>query len=76
MQKHPKMSLVAAAPVCTFTIHILQQPVQVSPYAFQRYLRKSALMHSTPTLRSYALPCGCYVLVHYSGLRQLSTLPF
>ncbi|MBK9283056.1 MAG: hypothetical protein IPM51_01910 [Sphingobacteriaceae bacterium] len=76
MQKHPKMSLVASAPVCTFTSAIQLQPMQLSPYAFNRYLRKRALVHSSTAIKSYALPCGCYVLVHSSGVRQLSTLPF
>jgi len=76
MQKHPKMSLVASAPVCTFTNQILMQPIQLSPYAFNRYLRKSALITSTPTHKTYSLPCGCIVWVYASGIRKLSALPF
>jgi len=76
MQKHPKMSLVASAPVCTFTNQILTKPLQLTPYAFNRYLHKRALVHKTPSLKAYALPCGCYVLVLSSGIRQLSVLPF
>ncbi|MBN8694575.1 MAG: hypothetical protein J0L69_15380 [Bacteroidetes bacterium] len=70
------MSVVASAPVCTFTNQIFPQPLQISPYAFNRYLRKQTLVHKTSSIKSYALPCGCYVLVHSSGVRQLSTLPF
>jgi hypothetical protein len=55
---------------------VLQQPVPVSPYAFSRYLRKSSLIASRPGYKVYGLPCGCYLWVHYSGLRQLSALPF
>jgi hypothetical protein len=76
MQKHPKMSLVASAPVCPFTINILRQPMQLSPYAFNRYLRKRALISSTPSHKTYGLPCGCIVWVHSSGVRELSALPF
>ena len=76
MQKHPKMSLVASAPVCTFTNQIFPTPLQLSPYAFNRYLCKRSLVHKTTSLRAYCLPCGCYVHVLSSGVRLLSTLPF
>jgi hypothetical protein len=49
----------------------------VSPYAFNRYLRKSAFTHSpAPSVKAYQLPCGCFVWVHSSGVRQLSALSF
>jgi hypothetical protein len=53
-------------------------PVQLSPYAFQRQLRRSARVSSPGVVgfQVFGLPCGCYVWVHYSGLRSLSLLPF
>jgi hypothetical protein len=75
MQKHPKMSQALIGPLCPFYGIVVTQPVQVSPYAFQRYLSKRALTSSTRTVKSYSLPCGCYLLVHYSGLRQLAAEP-
>jgi len=76
MKKHPTIPSVIASPICPFTIEVLMQPMQLSPYAFQRYLRKRVRCKLSPSLKVYGLPCGCFVWVHASGLRQLSAHPF
>ncbi len=54
------------------------QPIQLSFYAFQRHLRRSARVFSPGAVgfQVFRLPCGCFVWVHYSGVRSLSLLPF
>jgi hypothetical protein len=73
MQKHrfSQSGFCPATPWCF-------QPVQLTPYAFQRHLRRSARVSSPGAVgfQVFRLPCGCFVWVHYSGLRQLSALPF
>ncbi len=76
MQKHPKIKAGKPSAHCPFTIQVLMKPMQLSPYALNRYLGKQALYYSTPSIKAYALPCGCFVLVHASGRRELSALPF
>ncbi len=78
MLKHPRFKKnVNHSGVCSFTPQLLPNNLQVSAYAFQRYLRKSSFTHSpTPSIKAYQLPCGCFVWVHSSGVRQLSALPF
>ncbi|MGQ0826959.1 MAG: hypothetical protein ACT4ON_01060 [Bacteroidota bacterium] len=62
---------------CPFTIQVLMKPMLLSPYAFNKYLRKHAFYHSpSPSIKVYKLPCGCFVWVHSSGVRQLSAFPF
>ncbi|MBL7909821.1 MAG: hypothetical protein JNJ41_02045 [Bacteroidia bacterium] len=77
MLKHPKIKSVQPAGQCSFTNHVLVNNMQLSPYAFQRYLRKASLyLKPNPSLKIYQLPCNCYVWVYASGIRQLSALPF
>jgi hypothetical protein len=78
MQKHPSIRLSSTKGSCSFSKQVLSQPIQLSPYAFSRHLKRSALHCSYKGLgfKVYALPCGCFVWVHYSGYRQLSALPF
>ncbi|MGZ3767821.1 MAG: hypothetical protein ACXVA2_24370 [Mucilaginibacter sp.] len=77
MQKHP--NITAGKPQvghCPFTTQVIMQPVQVSQYAFQRHICKQALCKPIGNYKVYKLPCGCYVWVHSSGIRQLSAFPF
>jgi hypothetical protein len=79
MQKHPSLSSLKSLTqfgVCPFFGQVLVQPVPVSLYAFSRYLRRSSLVTKPSGYKVYGLPCGCYLWVHYSGVRQLSALPF
>lgn len=77
MQKHPQIKSVKQSVNCPFSNQIPLQHLQLSPYAFNRYLRKSTFRHfQTPSIKVYQLPCSCFVWVHSSGVRQLSTLPF
>jgi len=51
--------------------------VPVSPYAFQRRVRKRFYSWSPqPGVRVYHLACMCSVWVHRSGQRFISSLPF
>ena len=76
MLKHPKIKSVQPTGKCSFSNQLITNAQQLSPYAFQRHLRRSAISHKTKSLKAYNLPCGCFVLVHSSGTRQLSALPF
>jgi hypothetical protein len=78
MQKHPSFKKNANySGICSFTPQLMPSNLPVSPYAFNRYLRKAAFTHSpAPSVKAYQLPCGCFVWVHSSGVRQLSALPF
>lgn len=77
MQKHPQIKSGTQPGNCLFSNQVLLQHLQLSPYAFNRYLRKSTFRHfQTPSIKVYQLPCSCYVWVHSSGVRQLSALPF
>jgi hypothetical protein len=51
--------------------------LQLSPFAFQRYIRRSSLAHQPVFgIKVYRLPCGCFVWCYPSGVRELSALPF
>ncbi|MDO8999830.1 MAG: hypothetical protein Q7W45_08705 [Bacteroidota bacterium] len=77
MLKHPKIKSVQPAGPCSFSNQLIVNPQQLSPYAFQRHLRKASLyLKPNPSLKIYQLPCCCYVWVYASGIRQLSALPF
>lgn len=78
MQKHPTIRPGSSKGSCTFSQQVLLMPLPLSPYAFSRYLTRSALHNIYKGLgfKVYKLPCGCYVWVHYSGYRKLSALPF
>jgi hypothetical protein len=61
--------------------HLSQQPIYehlpLSRFAYQRYIRRSALAHTTHHgIRVYRLPCGCFLWRYPSGERELSALPF
>lgn len=77
MQKHPRIKSGTNSLNCPFSNQVLLQHMQLSPYAFNRHLRKSSFRHSpTPSIKVYQLPCSCFVWVYASGIRQLSALPF
>lgn len=82
MQKHPNITastLAASSAHCSFTNQVLMVPMPVSRYAFRRHLTKAALIKSpfkNVLIKEYLLPCGCYLTVHPSGVRELYALPF
>jgi hypothetical protein len=77
MQKHPQIKKGNQASLCSFTPQIMSGNLPVSRYAFNRYIGKASFSHvQAPGVRVYQLPCGCYVWVYQSGLRELSALPF
>ena len=77
MQNHPRISAGSQLGSCHFSKQALSKHLQLSPYAFQRYIRRSALAHPPVFgIKVYQLPCGCYVWCYPSDIRQLSALPF
>ena len=77
MHKHPRLSSGSNSGICPFTPQVLHQHLPLSPFAFQRYIRKSSLAHQPVFgIKVYRLPCGCYVWRYPSGVRELSALPF
>lgn len=77
MHNHPRISSGSQLGSCLFSQQVLHQPLQLSPFAFQRYIRRASFAHQ-PSLgvRVYMLPCGCFVWCFGSRIRQLSALPF
>lgn len=75
MHKHPlqySLRLSASQPFAGGAALIL-----LSPRAFQRFLRGAVVYHQpSPLFQVFALPCGCFLWVHYTGLRFVSGLPF
>lgn len=77
MQKHPRIKSSNQSGICSFTPQIMQSNLPLSSHAFSRYIGKASFKHKPgPSIRAYQLPCGCYVWVHRSGARELSSLPF
>lgn len=77
MQKHPRIKQGNHTGICPFTPQLMPHNLQVSPFAFSRYIRKSNFTHSPGQgVRAYKLPCGCFVWAYSSGVRELSALPF
>ncbi|MBK8310339.1 MAG: hypothetical protein IPL04_04960 [Chitinophagaceae bacterium] len=77
MQNHPRISAGSQLGICPFTPQVLHQHLQLSPFAYQRYIRRSRLAHqSVFGIKVYQLPCGCFVWCYPSGVRELSALPF
>lgn len=79
MQKHPIIKSISASGTCPYAPKLIFNPQKLSRYAFQRYLHKSALVRTKHGIKSYRLPCGCYVIVYPYGLygvRVLSGVPY
>ena len=77
MQKHPRIKQGNQTGSCSFSAQIIGKNLQVSPFAFQRHIRKATFTHSPGKgIRAYQLPCGCFVWLYASGARELSALPF
>ena len=77
MQNHPRISAGSQLGICPFTPQVLHQHLQLSPFAYQRYIRRSSLAHQPVFgIKVYQLPCGCFVWCYPSGVRELSALPF
>ena len=77
MQNHPRISAGSQLGICPFTPQVLHQHLQLSPFAYQRYIRRSRLAHQPVFgIKVYQLPCGCFVWCYPSGVRELSALPF
>ena len=77
MQKHPRISSGSHPGICPFTPQVLHQFLQLSPHAYSRYVRKSAIIAQHHTgVKVYRLPCGCCLWRYPSGVRELSALPF
>ncbi len=77
MQKHPRITKGNQTGVCPFTPQLLPNNLQVSRYAFSRHIGKASFSNKPAKgVRAYQLPCGCYVWVYKSGVRELSALPF
>lgn len=68
---HPSLSSAQVAQVSGF------QLVQLPCRAFQRVLRSAPVFYvPSPAFQVFRLPCGCFLWVHYSGVRFVSGLPF
>ena len=77
MQKHPRITKGNHSGTCPFTPQLMPNNMQVSRYAFSRYIGRASFTHTPGKgIRAYQLPCGCFVWVHKSGARELSALPF
>ena len=77
MLNHPRISAGSQLGICPFTPQVLHQHLQLSPFAYQRYIRMSRLAHQPVFgIKVYQLPCGCFVWCYPSGVRELSALPF
>ncbi|MCA0366389.1 MAG: hypothetical protein LCH67_20305 [Bacteroidetes bacterium] len=51
--------------------------LQLSPYAYQRFVSRAFFVQSPRRgIRVYSLPGGSYLWVHSTGQRFLSALPF
>ena len=77
MKKHPQIRISDAVGSCNYGTHLLLNNVKVSKYAYNRYVKKSNYAHSpTKAIKSYSLPCGCFLWINKNGRRELSLLPF
>ncbi|MBK6730140.1 MAG: hypothetical protein IPG60_03940 [Bacteroidetes bacterium] len=77
MQNHPRISAGSQLGICPFTPAGSPSALALSPFAYQRYIRRSRLAHQPVFgIKVYQLPCGCFVWCYPSGVRELSALPF
>ena len=77
MKKHPQIRISDSVGSCNYGTQLLLNNVTVSKYAFNRYVKKINCVHSpTEAIKSYKLPCGCFLWINKNGRRELSLLPF
>ncbi|WP_131458500.1 hypothetical protein [Jiulongibacter sediminis] len=77
MSRRKPISLSCSSASCPSHTVPASDFVAVSPYAYQRHMRKAnRIKPHKRGVRVYRIPCGCSLWVYQSGERFLSALPF